>query len=121
MSMIDQNTNRVIATLSVGRGPDDVGIDQATDQVIVANGGSNNVSVISDPLHGCRLALSLTYESAINELTVEAAVGTLVPVTVDVWGVGQGQSISLVSNVALGVTDPLQFLSSPRQFLNWES
>ena len=44
----------VIATLSVGRGPDDVGIDQATDQVIVANGGSNNVSVISDPLHGCR-------------------------------------------------------------------
>ena len=32
--------------------------------------------------------------------------GTLVPVTVDVWGVGQGQSISLVSNVALGVTDP---------------
>ena len=70
MSMIDQNTNRVIATLSVGRGPDDVGIDQATDQVIVANGGSNNVSVISDPLHGRRLALSLTYESAINELTV---------------------------------------------------
>lgn len=32
--------------------------------------------------------------------------GTLVPVTVDVWGVGQGQSISLVSNVELGVTDP---------------
>jgi hypothetical protein len=33
-------------------------------------------------------------------------VGTLVPVTVDVWGVGQGQSISLVSDVALGITDP---------------
>ena len=54
MPVIDQNMNLVIATLSVGLGPDEVGIDQATDRYIVANGGSNNVSVISDPLHGCR-------------------------------------------------------------------
>ena len=78
-SMIRTSWSRtVIATLSVGLGPDDVGIDQAADKIVGAAVGDNNISVISNPLHGCSLALILTYESAIIELTGKvAAVGTL--------------------------------------------
>jgi YVTN family beta-propeller protein len=40
------NTGKAVATIKVGRYPDGIAVDPATDVVYVANGGSNTVSVI---------------------------------------------------------------------------
>ncbi len=49
VNVIDDATNTVIATLTVGTNPDDgIVIDTATNQVYVTSGGSNTLSVIQD-------------------------------------------------------------------------
>jgi len=47
VSVIDGNTNSVIATVSVGTSPEGVGVNPLTNGIYVANFNSNNVSVIA--------------------------------------------------------------------------
>lgn len=46
VSVIDGNTNAVIANVTVGNIPNSVGVDPLTNGIYVSNSGSANVSVI---------------------------------------------------------------------------
>jgi YVTN family beta-propeller protein len=48
VSVIDEATGGVTATIPVGAGPDGVGVDPSLHLVYVANGGANTVSVIDE-------------------------------------------------------------------------
>ncbi|MGC1839100.1 MAG: YncE family protein, partial [Candidatus Acidiferrales bacterium] len=47
VSVINDRSNRVVATVAVGNGPQATTYDPVADEVIVGNGGSNDVSVIN--------------------------------------------------------------------------
>jgi len=47
VSVINGQTNNVVATISVGNGPDGVGVNPETDMIYVANWGNNTVNVIN--------------------------------------------------------------------------
>ena len=49
MSVISAATGAVTATISVGSGPEGVGVDTSTGTVFVANNGGGTVSVIATP------------------------------------------------------------------------
>lgn len=46
VSVIDEKTNAVITTVTVGTHPKGIGVNPVTNRIYVANQGSNNVSVI---------------------------------------------------------------------------
>ena len=47
MSVISGKTNRVIATVKVGKGPVGITVDRRSSMIYVANSGSNTVSVLA--------------------------------------------------------------------------
>ncbi len=46
VSVIDGATNSVVATVSMGNGPESVAVNPGTNRIYVANFVSNNISVI---------------------------------------------------------------------------
>ena len=46
VTVIDEESNEVVATIGVGRRPDAIAVDVETNTIFVANAGSNNINVI---------------------------------------------------------------------------
>ncbi|MBJ8113991.1 YVTN family beta-propeller repeat-containing protein, partial [Bacillus cereus group sp. N6] len=57
--VIDGSNNGVIATITVGTGPDDIAVNKITNKIYVANYGSNTVSVIDGSNNGVIATISV--------------------------------------------------------------
>jgi YVTN family beta-propeller protein len=119
-SLIDPRTPTRLATVTVGTNPKAVAIDPTTNLALVANEGSNNVTVIS--LGGAIRPLHVTEISPIRTFTSAS------PLTLTVTGKGftsnsvvrlDGTPLPAPTGVTdrqLSVTVPAAFLSAPRRF-----
>ncbi|MGH9494132.1 MAG: hypothetical protein ACRD3B_03975 [Candidatus Sulfotelmatobacter sp.] len=102
VSVIDGESNTVIATVSVGNGPSDIGINTITDMVYVANSGANTVSVIDGTssavvatIPGLKDPLRLSVNAVTNQIFV-ANTGSNTVSVID------GSSNTIVATIPIG-------------------
>ena len=97
VSVISDSTNTVVATVTVGTGPYDLGYDSAKGEVFVANAYSRSVSVISDSNNQvtCNRSpseaapLGVAYDSAKGEIFVANSVSGTVSIISDSTNTGR--------------------------------
>lgn len=109
ITVIDGENNAVIDTIPLesGTAPEvRRAADTGLDRVYISNAGASSITVIGEGLPDCTLTLNPSYDSGIQTLNVDVTVGTSVAVTVDLWGVAQGEVMEIIDNQPLGITEP---------------
>jgi YVTN family beta-propeller protein len=102
VSVIDGNTDTVIATVSVGNSPVDVGVNSVTNMIYVPNSGDNTVSVIdgaSNTVVATIGGLSVPFRLGVNTETNQIFVSNFNSNTVSVFS---GKDNTLVATVPVG-------------------
>ncbi len=129
-SVIDPRTPARIATVAVGTGPKAVAIDPGSNLAVVANEGSNDVTIFSlgdiRPLHIVQLALTTDRQFSPSNPTSTLSSLTDLPLTIIGKGFGAGSRVRLdgaclaapsgVTDRQLSVTVPAAMLAGPRRY-----
>lgn len=105
VSVFDESTNTVTATVPVGSEPYDVAVDPTTDVIYVANAGSDTVSVIDGTTNAVVATVAVGHVP--SGIAVDAATHTA-------YVVNDGSNtVSVISRAA---TDPVKRLSGSDRF-----
>ncbi|HEY1679834.1 MAG TPA: hypothetical protein VGG04_19110 [Candidatus Sulfotelmatobacter sp.] len=102
VSVIDGNSDTVIATVSVGNGPSDIGINTVTNMIYVSNSGANTVSVVdggSNTVVATISGLSFPIRVSVNAVTNQVFVVNNNKNSVSVI---DGSSNSIITTIPVG-------------------